>query len=109
MSAPPRLGAVAASCLAGVSIALKPYFIVPWLFLIIVMAMYIGVRRTARTPEFLAVGAIQILYASVVLYFFPQYIFAARLALHYYGAYNDSLRGFIPYCPLLAFWLSSVQ
>jgi hypothetical protein len=99
MSAQPRLGAVVASCLAGVSIALKPFFLVPWLFLMIIIAAYIGTRRTARTPEFLVVVVIQTIYAALVLCFFPQYLLVARSAMHYYSAYNESLHAFTPFLP----------
>lgn len=95
----PRALRLAASLMAGVGIALKPYFIPFWLAL----EAWIWLRRRQDAGadgyrpwclENLVIGGVLVVYVAAVLVFAPEFFtMARRLAPIYVGVRQDSFRG----------------
>jgi len=84
---------------AAVAIAIKPYFLVPWSFVVLWLASAIGWRRVARLPETWAVPAVSGLSWIATIALFPSYLGMASLAGRYYGAFDGPFGLFAPLVP----------
>jgi hypothetical protein len=82
----PRSLAVTCGLLAGVGLALKPFFLVPWAAVELIVLMR---RRTVRSlvrAESVTILLIQIVYGALVLVFTPEYV--TRVAPLVQATYN---------------------
>jgi hypothetical protein len=80
--------AVAAGVAAGAGIALKPYFVLLWLFLELGLLAQTGRLRPKLRPESMAVVAVGVLYLAAMLVWARDYFPIARLMA---GPYYDYL------------------
>src|SRR5262249_28612550 len=88
----PRLLSIAAGLLGGVGVAIKPFFIAPWVALEIVV--FLIQRRPAAVArlETVIVLVIQITYATLVWLITPDWLTrSGPLARMMYGAYGSSM------------------
>lgn len=76
--------------LAGLLIAIKPFFLLPWLLMLLWTAWRTSVRGVLRSPEFWLIAGItgSLGIAAVT---FTSYLTVAAVAARYYGAYNSSM------------------
>jgi hypothetical protein len=85
-AAAPRSLAVTCGALAGVGLALKPFFLAPWAAVELVVWMRRRTLRTFARPESVTVLLIQIVYVVLVLVFTPEYV--TRVARLVQATYN---------------------
>jgi hypothetical protein len=85
----PAGGALLVGISAGIGIAIKPFFVIPWI------AMELGVGAMARRPsmvlcpETAAIGAIQVGYVAMIVLAFPDYLFTVMpLLVSYFNVHN---------------------
>jgi hypothetical protein len=90
------VSSLAVALVVGLAIALKPFFLLPWLMVMAYLAYRMGVAKTLRTPEFWLVLLINGAYVVSVLLVFPEYLGIAATAAKYYGAYNGNPAEFVP-------------
>ncbi len=86
--------AVRAGCglLAGVGIALKPFFLLPWAAMELVLLASVRRVRSAGRIEGMAVVLVQIVYGLLVVGTTPEYLTTiVPLARATYGAYGDDV------------------
>lgn len=84
---PLRLG-VSCGVVTGLGLAIKPFFLAPWLAIEFALLITQGRRALAR-PEVVAAALIQVVYAAAVLAVNPEYLSGmAPLISAYYGAYE---------------------
>jgi hypothetical protein len=101
----PRWGlALAAALMAGVCLALKPYFLLPWLLVVLLPLFWPEwrrpqIRRWASMPEFWAVAGFHVIYWVAVLAIYPDFLKVAAMDIEYYKAYNSPLGAFLPLWP----------
>jgi hypothetical protein len=102
---PSEAYALCIAALAGLAIALKPYFLLPWAAVLAYVAWKRGAFATIRTPECWMVLLVNGSYWLSIQLFFPTYFQLSLQALKYYSAMNASLGGiaqnFLPYSVLL--------
>jgi len=87
---------VAIGVAAGVGIALKPYFMLPWLALEV--CVWLGGHRFRPRPETLAIVATGAGYLAAVSWLAPEYWTLAPLMA---GGYYDFLRNSLPVTALI--------
>ena len=81
---------------AGIGIALKPFFLVPWLTVELTVAVA-GSIRSAFRVESVVVAAVQALYVGIILLVVPEYISdVVPLARATYHAYGGDWRTLLP-------------
>ncbi len=89
---PPGLAlAVVVACLAGLALAIKPYFLIGWLAFEVALLTYSRRLSDLVRVESVIVASIVVLYAISVLVFTPEYLDVARKAAKVYGAYDTTL------------------
>lgn len=71
--------------LAGVGVALKPYFVIPWVLAEIYLALRVGPKRAWLRPENIAVVAVLVSYAIAVVVFTPDYFGLVMILGAVYG------------------------
>ncbi|MEP7218355.1 MAG: hypothetical protein ABI876_05540, partial [Bacteroidota bacterium] len=72
---------------AGVGLALKPFFLLPWIGVELYLALLFGWRGLRRIDT-LCVAGVMLLYVAAVLLLAPEYLPLARMASGVYGAYD---------------------
>ncbi|MEO5930562.1 MAG: hypothetical protein ABIR47_11565 [Candidatus Kapaibacterium sp.] len=72
---------------AGVGLALKPFFLLPWIAVELYLALPVGWRGLRRIDT-LCVAGVMLLYVAAVLLLAPEYLPLARMASGVYGAYD---------------------
>src|SRR5947209_7544427 len=92
----PVVSQLAIAALVGVAIALKPYFLLPWILVLAYVAWRTGIVKTLRAPECWLVLLINAVYLASVPVLFHPYLGVAAAAAKYYNAYNGSLASFVP-------------
>ena len=94
--------AVFASLWAGVFLALKPFFLFPWFFCLLYVALRMR-GKVLRQPETFLIPFVTLLHVGLILLFTPAYIDVARLLTKLYGGYDVPRRVI-----LAALWAPSV-
>jgi hypothetical protein len=95
--APGRRARWLAGALAGLGLALKPYFILLWLAVMLYAAFTRRGPAAWRRPENHAIALVVALYGLAVVAFTPEYFTVAALALQAYGAFNTPLATLVNY------------
>ncbi len=83
--------ALAAGLAGAFGLALKPYFVLPWLVLEVYLTVFRGRGWPWTRPEALAVVAFHALFAAFMLLFMPGYLDVVTMALRAYDAYDAPL------------------
>ena len=87
----PRFG-VLLGLMAGIGIALKPFFVIPWLAVEIYVLLWTRRPREMLCAENVMIAAIQVGYIGLVLVAFPTYVQETLpLLLHLFNAHNVPL------------------
>lgn len=76
--------------LTGVVIAIKPFFLLPWLLMLLWTARRISVKAVVRSPEFWVVAGISACLGIATL-LFTDFVVMAAVATQYYKAYDASI------------------
>lgn len=87
--------------MAGVGIALKPFFVLPWLLVEVYLATRRRVERSYLRPENVIIAAVLLGYAALVVLLTPEYLRLALLLSQVYGAFL-----LMPYSDILWDWRS---
>lgn len=102
---PSEVYALGIAVLAGLAIAIKPFFLLPWAAVLAYAAWKRGVFATLRTPECWMVLLLNGLYWVSIRVFYPTFFPVSLKALKYYSAMNASLgdiaQSFLPYAVIL--------
>ena len=101
---PGRAWVLAAALLASVCLALKPFFLLPWLLLVVLPLFWSGWRRPPwkklpGRPEFWVVVAFHVVYLVFIVIFCQEFVGFAPVVAKYYKFYNSSMRAFVPLWP----------
>ena len=91
----PTVGRYTMLVLVAIIIAVKPFFLIPWVLVIAWTVLQVGPVRTLRMPDCWLVIAITALAGVGTLIMVPSYLVMARNAAKYYSAYNADLRWII--------------
>lgn len=84
--------AVAIGMLAGLGIALKPFYVIPWLCIELYVRLRTRDPRSLLAFENLAIAAVQVLFLGTVLLAFPRYISdVLPLVISLFNAHNAPL------------------
>ena len=87
----PRVWQLCAGGLAGIGIALKPFFLLLWLVPEAYVVFHHGLNGIWRRHETMMVLATQLFYAAVVVSFAPEYLQMAGQLLGYQDAYTSAI------------------
>ena len=88
---PPGLAlALVVAVLAGVALAIKPYFLFGWLALEAALLTRSNLLSSIIRVESIVVASLIVLYAAFLLLFTPEYFDIAGKAARVYGAYDAS-------------------
>lgn len=87
----PRGLQLCAGGLAGIGIALKPFFLLMWLVPEAYVVFHHGLRGIWHRHETMMILATQLLYAVVVVGFAPEYLQMAGQLLGYQDAYTSAI------------------
>ena len=88
---------IAVGLAAGVGLALKPFFLAPWLAAELTVVVLSRTLRPSVRLESLVVAAIQALYVTLILVFVPEYVTdVVPLARATYHAYGGDWRTLLP-------------
>lgn len=79
--------AVLIGLIAGLGVALKPYFLLPWFLVEAYLVFRLGGKRAWLRPENITLGCILALYAFCVAVVTPEYLAVARLAREAYSGF----------------------
>lgn len=91
--------ALTVGLLAGVGVALKPYFILPWLLIELDLAARVGAKRAWLRPESMALAGVLVVYAAAVLWLTPAYLALLPVLRQVYGAFRPR-----SYAAILSNW-----
>lgn len=94
-----RGAAIWIGLLAGIGIALKPFFVLPWVFVELYLAIELGPKRAWLRTENVIIAVLLIVYAAAVVVFTPEYLALVAILREVYGGFLP-----MPYTEILTDW-----
>lgn len=96
------------SVLAGCVLAIKPFFLVPWLLCLAYAGISLGWRTLLRLPETWIATAVALLQVPIVLFVTPGYIRLLLLLSHLYSRFDEKSLGYLLRQPLILIPLAGI-
>jgi hypothetical protein len=81
------------SVVSGVLLALKPFFLIPWLLCVLYQSRVRGWQTVARLPETYIVPAMSLVQPLLVIFVTPAYFRIAQIVSSLYSSYNTETWG----------------
>jgi len=99
--------ALLVGAVAGLGMALKPYFLLLWLSTEAYLRLVSRTSRTWQRPENVGITTVLIAYGAAILVFSRQYLDVAAMAARVYGAYGCGVADLLQ-APATAMWIIGV-